>query len=181
MSSSDLKLKTSLAASDSVPWPGAGVRWAALGGLTALLVIAFLLVLMLGSVNIPLPDIVSVLLGGEASKASWETIILKFRLPKALTAALAGAALGVSGLMMQTFFRNPLAGPFVLGISSGASLGVALVVLSVGTVGGAMIAGVGFLADASLAFAAMLGAALVMSLVPRCKDDQKRNVPYIFR
>ncbi len=95
----------------------------------------FLLSLAIGSVSIPLGEIIRVLLGGSASRDSWTSIVLKFRLPKALTAALAGAALGVSGLQMQTLFRNPLADPFVLGISSGASLGVALVVLSVGTTG----------------------------------------------
>ncbi len=149
----------------ATPYPNSSIRWAALVVLTAVLAAIFLLALMLGSVNIPLADIAAVLTGGQASKASWKTIILQFRLPKALTAALTGAALGVSGLMMQTFFRNPLAGPFVLGISSGASLGVALVVLGVGTVGGVMLAGVGVLADASLAFAAILGAGLVMGLV----------------
>jgi iron complex transport system permease protein len=125
----------------------------------------FMLALAVGSVNIPLTDIVAVLTGGEASKASWTTIVLKFRLPKALTASLVGAALGASGLMMQTFFRNPLAGPFVLGISSGASLGVALVVLSAGTVGGTLLAGIGLLGDLTVAVAAMLGAGVVMVLV----------------
>ncbi|NDJ51773.1 MAG: iron ABC transporter permease, partial [Chloroflexi bacterium] len=86
-----------------------------LGGLLGM----FLLSLSIGSVSIPFDQIVTVLLGGEAERTSWTNIVLKFRLPKATTAMLAGAALGVSGLMMQTFFRNPLAGPFVLGISSG--------------------------------------------------------------
>jgi len=90
----------------------------------------FLLSLSWGSVDIPLGEIVTVLTGGQASREAWTNIILKFRLPKTLTALLAGAALGVSGLQMQTLFQNPLADPFVLGISSGASLGVALVVLS---------------------------------------------------
>ncbi len=125
----------------------------------------FVLSLAIGSVNIPLDQIVTVLLGGEAERASWTNIVLKFRLPKALTAALAGAALGVSGLMMQTFFRNPLAGPFVLGISSGASLGVALVVLSAGTVGGALLAGFGLTGDLMLAAAAALGAGGTMLIV----------------
>ena len=118
----NLKIPLPQTADSAIPYPGSHVRWAALAGLTVVLVGVFLLALMLGSVNIPLADIAAVLTGGQASKASWTTIILQFRLPKALTAALAGAALGVSGLMMQTFFRNPLAGPFVLGISSGATL-----------------------------------------------------------
>ena len=98
--------------------------------LLALLIGVFLLSLALGSVAIPLDEIIRVLFGGQASRDAWTSIILKFRLPKALTALLAGAALGIGGLQMQTLFRNPLADPFVLGISSGASLGVALVVLT---------------------------------------------------
>lgn len=132
-----------------------------LGGL----LVIFLLSLAVGSVNIPLDQIITVLLGGEAEKVSWTNIVLRFRLPKALTASLAGAALGVSGLMMQTFFRNPLAGPFVLGISSGASLGVAIVVLSAGTVSGAMLAGFGLSGDLLLAGAAAIGAGATMLVV----------------
>ena len=133
--------------------------------LLAALIGVFLLSLAIGSVSIPLADIIRVLLGGSASRNSWTSIVLKFRLPKALTAALAGAALGVSGLQMQTLFRNPLADPFVLGISSGASLGVALVVLSVGSVGMVLLAGIGLLGDLSLVVAASLGSALVLGLV----------------
>ncbi len=124
-----------------------------------------LLSLAVGSVSIPVEQIITVLLGGEAERASWSNIILKVRLPKALTAMLAGAALGVSGLIMQTFFRNPLAEPFVLGISSGASLGVALVVLSAGTVGGVLLAGFGLTGDLLLAGAAALGAAAALIVV----------------
>ncbi|MBZ0299293.1 MAG: iron ABC transporter permease [Anaerolineae bacterium] len=146
-------------------WPRVGVRRIALILLLATVAAAFLLSLAVGSVTIPLDQIVTVLLGGEASKASWTSIVLKFRLPRGLTAALSGAALGVSGLMMQTLFRNPLADPYVLGISSGASLGVALVILSVGTVGGTLLAGIGLMGDLSIAVAAMIGAAGVMLLV----------------
>lgn len=142
-----------------------GLRPLVLGVLVMVLGVIFLLSLGVGSVSIPLDQIITILLGGEAERASWENIVLKFRLPKAMTAALAGAALGVSGLMMQTFFRNPLAGPFVLGISSGASLGVALVVLSAGTVGGAMLAGFGLTGDLLLAGAAAIGAGATMFLV----------------
>jgi iron complex transport system permease protein len=133
--------------------------------LSVLLGVLFLLSLALGSVNIPLPEIITVLLGGEASKTSWTQIITQLRLPKALTAVLAGAALSVSGLLMQTFFRNPLADPFVLGISSGASLGVALVVLSLGTVGGVLLAGIGLTGDLLLIGAAAVGAGLTLLLV----------------
>ena len=93
------------------------------------ILLLFILNVSLGSVSIPLTDVVKALFTGAAEKESWVNIIYHFRLPKALTAVLAGLALGISGLQMQTLFRNPLAGPYVLGISSGASLGVALVVL----------------------------------------------------
>ena len=134
-------------------------------GLCGLLAALFCLSIALGSVRIPLADVFTVLAGGEAQKATWTTIVLKFRLPKALTAALAGAALAVAGLQMQTLFRNPLAGPFVLGISSGASLGVALIVLGVGTSGASLLAGLGLLGDFGVALAASLGAATVLGAV----------------
>ena len=119
-----------------------------------------------GSVKIPLKDILKVLLGGEPERASWANIVLLFRLPKAITACLAGAALAVSGLQMQTLFRNPLAGPFVLGIGAGASLGVALVVLSAAA-GGASIflVGFGLLGDLGIVISAGLGSALALLLV----------------
>ncbi|MDF5717632.1 MAG: iron ABC transporter permease [Rhizonema sp. NSF051] len=126
---------------------------------------AFLLDLGLGSVQIPLQEVITILLGGEPSKASWTNIILKFRLPKAISATLAGAALGVSGLQMQTLFRNPLAGPFVLGISSGASLGVALVVLTANVTGMGALLTLGIIGDFGLVVAASVGAALVLGLV----------------
>jgi iron complex transport system permease protein len=130
-----------------------------------MLVVALLTSLALGSVAIPLDEIVRVLFGGSASRDAWTNIILKFRLPKALTAMLSGAALGIGGLQMQTLFRNPLADPFVLGISSGASLGVALVVLAVGAPGMILLAGVTLLGDLSLAVAASLGSAAVLGIV----------------
>ncbi|NHN27738.1 iron ABC transporter permease [Flavobacterium jejuense] len=91
-----------------------------------------LLNISLGSIKIPFKEVINCLLGNDASKSSWEYIILNFRLPKAITAILVGIALSISGLLMQTLFRNPLAGPYVLGLSSGASLGVAIVVLGAG-------------------------------------------------
>lgn len=146
-------------------WPRLGLRPLALGGLAAVLLGLFTLSLALGSVRIPLRDILTVLVGGEPTKATWTNIVLKFRMPKALTATLAGAALAVSGLQMQTLFRNSLAGPFVLGISSGASLGVALVVLAAGTTGSTLLAGLGLLGDFGLVAAASLGSASVLVLV----------------
>lgn len=95
-------------------------------------VLIFGLNISLGSVNIPFVDVVQSLLGGESSKETWDYITLHYRLPKAITAVLVGAGLSISGLLMQTLFRNPLAGPYVLGLSSGSSLGVAFVILGAG-------------------------------------------------
>ncbi len=83
----------------------------------------------LGSINIPFKEIFQSLSGGTASKSTWEYIIINYRLPKAITVVLVGIGLSISGLLMQTLFRNPLAGPYVLGLSSGASLGVAFAIL----------------------------------------------------
>ena len=101
-------------------------------GLGVIIVVLFALNLLLGSVSIPAEDVMRILLGDESEKASWQFIILQSRLPQAITAMLCGAALAVSGLMLQTAFRNPLAGPSVFGINSGAGLGVALVMLLLG-------------------------------------------------
>ncbi|MEM8963143.1 MAG: iron ABC transporter permease [Acidobacteriota bacterium] len=129
--------------------------------LTSAVVVAFLGSLATGSVTVPLGEVVTVLFGGEASTPGWAVIVVQFRLPKALTAILAGAGLAVAGLLMQTLFRNPLAGPYVLGISSGASLMVALVVLGTTTWG---LAG-WIVGDLTLVMAACIGAAGVLGLV----------------
>ena len=105
-------------------------------GLLLLVVILTLVSISLGSVSIPISEVIDILLGGQSSKSSWDFIIIHFRLPKAITAMLAGSGLAICGLLMQTLFRNPLAGPFVLGISSGASLGVALLILGASIFGG---------------------------------------------
>lgn len=89
----------------------------------------FLMNISLGSINIPIKEVYQSLLHGSCSKESWNYIILNYRLPKAIVAILIGMGLSISGLLMQTLFRNPLAGPYVLGLSSGASLGVAVVIL----------------------------------------------------
>lgn len=89
----------------------------------------FVLNISLGSINIPIKEVYQSLLHGSCSKESWNYIILNYRLPKAIVAILIGIGLSISGLLMQTLFRNPLAGPYVLGLSSGASLGVAVVIL----------------------------------------------------
>ncbi|OBQ13379.1 MAG: iron ABC transporter [Anabaena sp. LE011-02] len=129
------------------------------------LILAFLLDLGFGAVNIPIHEVMNILLGQETEKTTWTNIILKFRLPKALTATLAGAALGVSGLQMQTLFKNPLAGPFVLGISSGASLGVALVLLTASLTVPTLLTDLGMIGDFSLVIAASFGAASVLGLM----------------
>jgi iron complex transport system permease protein len=93
------------------------------------LIFLFLLNISLGAVAIPVKEIFKNLIGLSSSKSSWEYIIINYRLPKAIVAVLVGMGLSISGLLMQTLFRNPLAGPYVLGLSSGASLGVAMVIL----------------------------------------------------
>ncbi len=123
----------------------------------------FILNISLGSVKIPLGDVLSALMGNSLSKSSWEYIIIDYRLPKALTAIMAGSGLAVSGLLMQTLFRNPLAGPFVLGLSSGASLGVALLILGAGAFGGFL--GSLLLSQWSLVIASALGSFLVLLAV----------------
>lgn len=143
---------------------GDGWRLAVLAGLALALVGGFFLDLALGSVRIPLSEVAAVLTGGESAKSSWTYIVLAFRLPKACTAVLAGAALAVGGLQMQTLFRNPLADPYILGINAGASLGVALVVLATGAATG-FLSNVGLLGDLSLIAAAIAGASLVTGLV----------------
>ncbi|MBI4762663.1 MAG: FecCD family ABC transporter permease [Chloroflexota bacterium] len=148
------------------PFPKLGLRpWLFLL-LLFLLVLAFTLSLMLGSVNIPPQQVAQILLGGAPAKASWADILFKFRLPKAVTAVLVGAALSTAGLQMQTLFRNPLADPFILGVSSGASLGVALVILGIGAASTlTFTAGLSVFGDLTLAIAASLGAGLVLGAV----------------
>lgn len=100
--------------------------------LSLLLLLALLLNISLGQVAIPFKEVIKSLFGSHTSKETWEYIIVNFRLPKAITAILVGIGLSISGLLMQTLFRNPLAGPYVLGLSSGSSLGVAFVILGAG-------------------------------------------------
>lgn len=130
--------------------------------LIIVLIACFFINISLGSVNIPLKSIIGSLMG-DVDNSTWEVIITNYRIPKAATAILVGSGLGISGLLMQTLFRNPLAGPFVLGITSGASLGVALIILGSGLFGG-------FFATAlvskwSIVIAASLGSFLVLLAV----------------
>jgi iron complex transport system permease protein len=130
--------------------------------IVSLFVFAFLN-LSLGSVAIPLKEIFNILFGGIPFKDSWETIVINYRLPKTITAILVGSGLSISGLLMQTLFRNPLAGPFVLGISSGASLGVAVLILGAGLFGGFL--GTTAVSSWSTAIAASTGSFVVLLAV----------------
>ena len=142
--------------------------------MTLLMLVLFVLSLFAGAVRIPARDVVDILLGGEAAKPSWAYIVLKSRLPQALTAMLCGASLAVSGLMLQTAFRNPLAGPSIFGINSGASLGVALVML---LLGGSITAGdVSLTGFVAVLVAAFVGAMLVMMLILLFATVVKNNV-----
>lgn len=125
--------------------------------------VLFVLNLMMGSVAIPVGDTLRILMGEDGTKPSWQYIVLESRLPQALTAILCGSALAASGLMLQTAFRNPLAGPSIFGINSGAGLGVALVMLFLG---GSLSAGsVSITGFVAVLLAAFLGAMAVMALI----------------
>ena len=129
--------------------------------LSLLLVILFMLDLLVGSVHIPLRDILGAIVGADIDPAT-RLIVLDIRLIKAVVAILSGMALSVSGLQMQTLFRNPLAGPYVLGISSGASLGVAIFILGMPLLG---IATNSTISSVGTAGAAWLGAAMILAFV----------------
>ena len=126
-------------------------------------VVLFACNMLFGSVTIPFREFCDVLFHGE--KGTCRTIIMEYRMPQALTAVLAGIGLSVSGLLMQTLFRNPLADPSILGISSGSSLGVALVVLLAGSVGGMAVSQNMMWSTVGIAVAAFVGALLVLSLI----------------
>jgi iron complex transport system permease protein len=127
-----------------------------------LLLVSFILNLLLGSIQIPVKEALLVLFG-KSDNELWHTILFNFRLPKSITAIVAGAALSVSGLQMQTTFRNPLAGPYVLGISSGASLGVAVMLLGFSSITSVKLTGL--LASFSLAGAAIIGSMVVLFVI----------------
>ncbi|MBR1505158.1 MAG: iron ABC transporter permease [Prevotella sp.] len=135
----------------------------------ALLIVAvvalFALNLLTGSVHIPIGDIADILCGREASNPGYGYIILESRLPQVVTAMLTGASLATCGLLLQTVFRNPLAGPSVLGISNGSALGVAFVVLLSGRIGGVALSRLGYFGEAAMSVAAIIGALAVMLLI----------------
>jgi iron complex transport system permease protein len=134
--------------------------------LGVVLALMFLLSMALSSTWIPIGEVISTLLGRSRAGEGIELIVRQVRLPRSITAMLAGAALGIAGLQMQTLFRNPLADPFVLGISAGASLGVAIVVLGSGlTAVNVFASGFGFGGDALITVAAIAGAGIVLAMV----------------
>lgn len=147
-----------------------------------ILIVAGILVLVvlnltLGSVDIPADDVLKVLTGrGDEVGHVAETIVLRSRMPQALTAIMAGAGLAVSGLLMQTVFHNPLAGPSVLGISSGASLGVAFVVLLSGSLGGVALSRLGAVGSVAVTLSAIGGSLLVMALIAFTATRVRGNV-----
>jgi len=144
--------------------------------IAASIFVFFLLNLLLGSVSIPIGSVWNILWGGTDESVIWQNIIWKSRVPQALTALVAGAGLSISGLQMQTVFRNPLAGPSVLGISSGASLGVAFVVLLSGAFGGVALSKLGYMGEVALSLAAVIGALSVMALIVYVSQKVKGNV-----
>lgn len=136
----------------------------------------FFLNLVLGSVSIPLRAVWNILWGTGNESVIWQNIIWKSRVPQALTALMAGAGFSVSGLQMQTVFRNPLAGPSVLGISSGASMGVAFVVLLSGSLGGVALSRLGFMGEIALTIAAIAGSLSIMALIVFVSQKVRGNV-----
>ena len=137
------------------------------------IVALFVVNLLYGSVSIPADEVLRILMGGQASKSSWEFIVWQSRLPQAVTAMLCGSSLAASGLLLQTYFHNPLAGPSILGITNGASLGVAIVMLVTGGVIGSATAGfsdlrlVGFVAVVAAAFAGAMVVTVLLLFVTK--------------
>lgn len=144
--------------------------------LVAAILILFFLNLLLGSVEISVKSVWNIITGGSGESEICRNILLKSRVPQSLTALVAGAGLAISGLQMQTVFRNPLAGPSVLGISSGASLGVAFVVLLSGSIGGVALSSLGFFGELALTVASIAGALSVMALIVFVSQKVKGNV-----
>ena len=140
------------------------------------IVVLVVINLLLGTVRIPVGEVCSILIGAGSDSEIWTNIVISSRLPQVLTAIVAGAGLAVSGLQMQTVFRNPLAGPSVLGISNGSALGVAFVVLLSGKIGGVALSRLGYLGDAAMSVAAIVGALAVMLLIVWISQKVKGNV-----
>lgn len=140
------------------------------------IMIFFFLNLILGTISIPLRSIWNIIWNMGEESLIWQNIVWKSRFPQTTTALLAGAGLAISGLQMQTVFRNPLAGPSELGISSGASLGVALMILLSGSIGGVALSKVGFFGEVAISFAAIIGAFAVMMVIIAVSQRIRGNV-----
>lgn len=146
-------------------------------GVLLLIGITFVLNLSLGTIPIPFRDVVEILFDGEkVDNEIWRNIVWKSRYPQTITALVAGAGLSISGLLMQTVFRNPLAGPSELGISSGASLGVASLVLLSGAISQKALVRLGFVGEMAVSVAALVGAMAVMGLIMLLSERVRGNV-----
>ncbi len=140
------------------------------------ILVFFSLNLVLGTISIPLRSIGNILLGTGEESVVWQNIIWKSRFPQTLTALIAGAGLSISGLQMQTVFHNPLAGPSELGISSGASLGVAFIILLSGSIAGTALSRLGFFGEVAISVAAIAGAMAVMAIIMAISQRVRGNV-----
>ncbi|MDD2438457.1 MAG: iron ABC transporter permease [Massilibacteroides sp.] len=140
------------------------------------IILFFILNLVLGTISIPFSSIWNIIWETGEESDIWQNIIWKTRFPQTLTALVAGAGLSISGLQMQTVFRNPLAGPSELGISSGASLGVAFIILLSGNIGGTTLSKLGFFGEVSVSIAAIAGAITVMAIIIAISQRVKGNV-----
>ncbi len=139
-------------------------------------ILLFMLNLTLGTINIPFTSVLNILNGDINESEVWRNIIFKSRYPQTITAVFAGAGLSISGLQMQTVFRNPLAGPSELGISSGASLGVAFVILLSGSIAGGALIKMGFAGEIAISLAAITGALFVMVIIITISQYVRGNV-----
>jgi iron complex transport system permease protein len=144
--------------------------------LPAALLFFFCLDVLFGSVKIPLSEVFGALTGSSQVKPVWMTILTEFRIPKAITAVLAGSALSVCGLLMQTYFRNPLADPYVLGINSGASLGVAVVLLTTQSLGVSLVYFSDAFKQAGVTIAAIAGGAFTLFIVTIVARKVSNNI-----
>lgn len=140
------------------------------------IIVFFLLNLVLGTIWIPIRSIWNILWSIGDESVIWQNIVWKSRFPQTITALFAGSGLAISGLQMQTVFRNPLAGPSELGISSGASLGVALMILLSGSIGGVALSRIGFFGEIAISVAAILGAFVVMTVIIAISQRVRGNV-----
>lgn len=141
------------------------------------ILLLFMLNLALGTISIPFSDVWNILLGqNDESQLIWQNIVWKSRFPQTVTALVAGAGLSISGLQMQTVFRNPLAGPSELGISSGASLGVATIILLSGSIGGTALSRMGLAGEMAISVSAIIGATAVMAIILTIAQRVRGNV-----